>query len=132
MSARKRIAASSSNGEMSLVELLCLFEPPYTHSKQTEVVQLMRGSAEACERNIKQWKAMWETYDYMIYKHPTYMKDIIPYMTESMQKQSAAVISSMELFRDDLRMLHEANGSLRGQHKRKSRSRSRSRKTLSK
>ena len=75
---------------------------------------------------------MWETYDYMIYKHPTYMKDIIPYMTESMQKQSAAVISSMELFRDDLRMLHEANGSLRGQHKRKSRSRSRSRKTFSK
>ena len=97
-----------------------------------EIVQLMRCSAEACDRNIKQWKAMWETYNDMIDRYPKYMKEIIPYMSESMQKQSAEVISSMKMFRDDLRMLHEANGSLSRQQGGRTRSRSRTRRTCSK
>ena len=121
----KQVASSCGDSEIDIVELMTLFDPPYTHGKQTEIVQLMRGTAENCERNIKQWRAMWETYNDMITRHPKYMKENIPWMTKSMHQQSAAVIASMKLFCDDLQMLHEANGSL-GVHERK-RSRSRSR-----
>ena len=121
----KRGRATCPSSEISLIELLTLFEPPYTHGKQTEIVQLMRGTAEECERNIVQWKAMWEAYDDMISRHPNHMKEIIPWMIESMQKQSTAVSTSMKMFRDDLQMLHEANGSSRVHRGKKLRSRSR-------
>ena len=116
------VADCSSECDIGNVELMTLFDPPYTQSKQVQIMELVCQTARKCERKIEEWKGTWECYDDMTRRHPKYMKDIIPSMTEQLKKQTCDVITAMKMFREDLELLHEANGGSPKQQRKRLRS----------